>query len=80
MKAVKRTENLNSRPVRPICVGQSAVLTKNGILYRTFPVIALHQCRSDYIHFETQDAHYHLSFSPYPNASAAMLPPLPLAA
>ena len=80
MKAVKRTENLNSRPVRPICIGKSAVLNKNGILYRTFPVIALHQCRSDYIHFETQDAHYHLSFSPYPFATAAMEAPLPLAA
>lgn len=80
MKADKRTENLNSRPVRPICIGKSAVLTKNGILYRTFPVIALHQCKSDYIHFETQDAHYHLFFSPYPHAAAAMEAPLPLAA
>lgn len=80
MKTDKRTENLNSRPVRPICVGKSAVLTKNGTLYRTFPVIALHQYTSDYIHFETQDAHYHLSFSPYPFATAAMQAPLPLAA
>ena len=80
MKAVKRTENLNSRPVRPICIGKSALLTKNGTLYRTFPVIALHRCQSDYIHFETRDAHYHLSFSPNPLANAAVQTPLPLAA
>ena len=80
MKPVKRTENLNSRPVRPICIGKSAVLMKNGVLYRTAPVITLHQCTSDYIHFETLDAHYHLSFSPFPHATAAMQAPLPLAA
>ena len=80
MKMFKRTENLNSRPVRPICIGKSAVLTKKGVLLRTSPVIALHQCTNGYIHFETLDAHYHLSFSPFPYAAAAIQAPLPLAA
>ena len=79
MKLVKQTEHLNSRPLRPICVGKSAFITKNGIICRTKTVIALHQCSADYIHFETQDTHYHLSFSPF-HAAQAVVPILSMRA
>ena len=79
MKLVKRTEHLNSRPVRPIRIGKCTFVSKNGIIYRTKTVIALHQCSADYIHFETQDAHYHLSFSPF-HAAQAVVPMLSMRA
>lgn len=75
MKLVKRTEHLNSRPIRPIRIGKCTFVSKNGIICRTKTVIALHQCSADYIHFETQDAHYHLSFSPFNHTTGVMQVP-----
>lgn len=72
MKLVKRTEHLNSRPLRPICVGKSAFITKNGMIHRTKAVTALHHNSADYIYFETQDAYYHLSFSPFNHTTSVM--------
>ena len=69
MKLVKRTEYLNSRPLRPICVGKSAFITKNGMIHRTKAVTALHHCSADYIYFETQDD---LSFSPFNHTTGVM--------
>lgn len=79
MKLVKRTEHLNSRPLRPICVGKSALITKNGMIHRTKAVTALHHNSADYIYFETQDAYYHLSFSPF-HAAQAVVPILSMRA
>ncbi len=74
MKATKKTENLNGRPICPIKIGQSAVIAKNGKLYHTSPVIALHVCTPEYIHFETLNTHYHMSVYPSPFGAAAQIP------
>ena len=55
-----------------ICVGKSAFITKNGMIHRTKAVTALHHCSADYIYFETQDAYYHLSFSPFNHTTGVM--------
>lgn len=74
MKPAKKTENLDGRPICPIRIGRSAVISKNGKLYHTSPVIALHECTKDHIHFETLNTHYHMSIHPFPLAAAAAIP------
>ena len=73
-KPVKKTEILNGGPICPIKVGQIAVIAKNGKLYHTSRVIALHECTEDHIHFETVHTHYHMSMAPFHHAAVSPLP------
>ena len=70
----KKTEFLNGSPICPIKVGRIAVISKNGKLYHTSRVIALHECTEDHIHFETLHAHYHMSMAPFRPAVTSLLP------
>lgn len=68
----KKTETLHGSPICPIKVGSIAVIAKNGRLYHTSRVIALHECTEEHIHFETLHTHYHMS--PFLPAAASLLP------
>ncbi len=71
----KPTETLYSGPICPIRIGRPAVISKDGRLFHTSPVIALHECTKEHIHFETHHTHYHLSMNPF---GVAAMSPLPL--
>ena len=70
----KKTERLNGSPLSPIKVGRIAVIPKDGKLYHTSKVIALHECTKDHIHFETLHTHYHMSMTPFRPAAASLIP------
>ena len=71
-KPVKKTETLHGSPICPVKVGQIAVIAKNGRLYHTSQVIALHECTEDHIHFETLHTHYHMSMTPFCHAAVSL--------
>lgn len=70
----KKTEKLNGSPICPIKVGRIAVIPKDGKLYHTSKVIALHECTKDLIHFETLHTHYYMSMTPFRPAAVSPLP------
>lgn len=70
----KKTEHLCGSPICPIQVGQTAVIAKNGRMYHTSRVVALHECTEEHIHFETLHTHYHISPSPFLPAATSLLP------
>lgn len=74
MKQIKENKKLNGNLMRPVTVGKAAVFSSEGLIYRTSIVIALHRQTKNYIHFETQNTHYHLSMQPFPQASVSPLP------
>ena len=74
MKHIKENKNLNGNLMRPVTVGKAAVFSSEGLIYRTSVVIALHTQTKNYIHFETQNTHYHLSIQPFPQAAISPLP------
>lgn len=80
MDPVKRTENIDASLVRPICIGRKAIIVHNGKLLHTAAVIKLHESTYEHIRFETEDAHYCISFANYPIVSAAVQLPLYAAA
>ena len=74
MKHIKENKKLNGNLMRPVTVGKAAVFSSEGLIYRTSIVIALHRQTKNYIHFETQNTHYHLSMQPFPQAAVSPLP------
>lgn len=74
MKKAKQELKLYGRLVRPVKIGKAAVVSAGGRVFHTSRVIALHEQKEDYIHFETQNRHYHLSMCPFPLAAASLLP------
>ncbi len=64
-ETAKKTERLSGSPICPVKVGRIAVIAKNGRLYHTSKVVAVHECTEDHIHFETLHTHYHMSISPF---------------
>ena len=74
MTKAKKELKLYGRLMRPIKVGNTAVVSAGGRVFHTSRVVALHEQRADYIHFETQNRHYHLSMRPFPLAMVSLLP------
>lgn len=74
MKHLKESKSINGNLMRPVSVGKAAVFSSDGLIYRTSVVIALHKQTKNYIHFETQNTHYHLSMQPFPQAAISPLP------
>ena len=60
--------------IRPVVVGKTAIYATGGHVYRTSRVVAVHEQTEDMVHFETRIAHYHLSISPLPLATANPFP------
>lgn len=74
MKKSKKEIVLNGRLLRPLMVGQCALLYANGQICHTLPVVTILELMEDFVRFETAAAEYHLSLSPFPRAAKAMLP------
>lgn len=74
MKKIKEKKEFCGNLMRPITIGQSAFFSADGKVYHTTRVVALHEQRRDYIHFETRNTHYHLSIQPFPLAAISPLP------
>ena len=74
MKPNKKCKTLNGTLMRPVSVGNAAIFSSDGLIYHTSVVIALHKKTKNYIHFETQNTHYHLSMQPFPQAAISPLP------
>lgn len=74
MKRIKGELKLYGRLIRPIKVGRTAVVSSGGKVFHTSRVVALHEQRVNYIHFETQNRHYHLTMRPFPQSAASPLP------
>lgn len=74
MKKSKKEIVLNGRLLRPLMVGQCALLYANGLICHTLPVVTILEQMEDFVRFETATTEYHLSLSPHPRAARAMLP------
>ena len=74
MNEKKKEVKLCGCLIRPITVGKAAIYAAGGHVYRTSRVVAVHEQTEYMVHFETKKAHYHLSMSPFPLASANPLP------
>ena len=71
MKHIKICKSMNGNLLRPVSVGKAAVFSSGGLIYHTSAVIALHEKTNHFIHFETQNTHYHLSIQPFPLTECA---------
>lgn len=74
MKPNKKCRTLNGTLIRPVSVGNAAIFSSDGLIYHTSVVIALHNKTTNFIHFETQNTHYHLSIQPFPQTDVNPLP------
>ena len=74
MKKEKKQIVLNGSLLRPLSVGQGALLHTGGIIYHTSRVVAILEGDKDCVRFETQNSHYHLSMSPFPLAAVSPFP------
>lgn len=79
MNEKKKEVKLCGCLIRPAVVGKTAIYAAGGHVYRTSRVVAVHEQTEYMVHFETKKAHYHLSMSPFPLASANPLPAPPAA-
>lgn len=62
---------MHGSPIRPIRIGNKAVIVNNGKVHQTSRVIALHEYTCERICFETLDALYRLSIPPLTFANTA---------
>lgn len=79
MNTKKKEVKLFGCLIRPISVGRAAIYAAGGHIHRTSYVVAIHEQAENMVHFETKSAHYHLSMSPFPLASANPSPITPAA-
>lgn len=75
MNKKKKEVKLCGCLIRPAVVGKTAIYAARGHVYRTSHVVAIHKQTEYKVHFETKNAHYHLSMNPFPPASASLLQP-----
>lgn len=71
---VKKSVVLNATLLCPLALGRCALLRANGTIYRTSPVVVIHEQSSDSVHFETLNSHYYLSTTPFPLAAISPIP------
>lgn len=74
MNEKKKEVKLCGCLIRPAVVGKTAIYAAGGHVHRTSRVVAIHEQTENMVHFETKNAHYHLSMSPFPLAPASPLP------
>ena len=73
-KEEKKKVMLCGQLICAVTMGEAAIFSAGGNLYRTSRVVALHKHTMDEVHFETMNTHYHLSMSPFPLAAMSPLP------
>lgn len=74
MKKTKKRIILNGCLMRPLMIGQTAIIQTGRNIYYTSPVVSIHEQNDDSIHFETLNANYYLSMAPFPCAAISPLP------
>ena len=74
MKKDKKSIYLNGSLLRPLTVGQGAIVHAGGMVYHTSRVVAIQEQSEESIRFETLNSFYHLSTSPFPLAAVSPLP------
>lgn len=74
MKKEKKNVTLNGNLLRPLIVGQSALVNTGGQIYHTTRVVAIHKYTEEIICFETLNTNYHLSMHPFPLTAIRPLP------
>lgn len=74
MKKQKKEVYLNGSLLRPLTIGQGALVQAGGKVYHTSRVQAIHEQTEESIHFETLNSEYHLSMHPFPLAAISPLP------
>lgn len=74
MKQNKKEIHMNGKLLRPLSIGKGAIFHSGGMIYHTAPIIAVHEHSEDMIRFETKNARYSLSLSPFPYAAVSPLP------
>ena len=74
MKKSKKQIVMNGSLLRPLTVGQSALLYAGGKLHHTSRVTSIYEQSDDLVHFETLNSNYFLSMDPFPLAAASPLP------
>ena len=71
-KDAKKQITLCGSLLSPLAIGQPAVFSSNGTIYRTSRVAVIHGMTAEEVRFETMNTQYHLVLNPYP--IAAMVP------
>lgn len=80
MKKDKTSIFMDGTLLRPLAVGQSAIVHAGGKLYHTSRVVAIQEQTKNSVRFETLHSFYHLSTSPFALAVMHTPPALSLAA
>lgn len=74
MKQNKKQFYMNGKLLRPLSIGKGALFHSEGRIYHTTPITAVHEQSEEMIQFETKNAEYYLSLSPFPQAAVSPLP------
>jgi len=69
MNKSKKTILLDGTLLRPLVIGQRAIIQSGQQVFRSARIITIHEQSETFIHFETLYAHYHLVMSPLPFAA-----------
>ena len=80
MTKSKKSIVMRGALLRPLALGQSALLHAGGKIYHTSRVVAVHEQSDALVRFETLNSIYCLSMSPFPLAACNPLPMMSLAA
>ena len=80
MTKSKKSIVMRGALLRPLVIGQGALLHAGGKIYHTSRVVAIHDQSDDMVRFETLNSNYCLSMAPFPLAACNPLPMVSLAA
>lgn len=70
----KKEITLCGRLIRPVVPGRTAIYIADGQIHRTSCVVSIHTQTETGVHFETRNAHYHLSMNPLPPVAVSRFP------
>lgn len=68
MNKNKKTILLDGILLRPLIIGQCAMIQSGKQVFRSSRIISIHELTETFVYFETLSAHYHLATSPLPFA------------
>ena len=74
MTKSKKSIVMRGALLRPLVIGQGALLHAGGKIYHTSRVVAIHDQSDDMVRFETLNSNYCLSMAPSPLAACNPLP------
>lgn len=74
MTKSKKSIVMRGALLRPLVIGQGALLHAGGKIYHTSRVVAIHDQSDDMVRFETLNSNYCLSMAPFPLAALQPAP------